>query len=320
MSGNGQKGVDFFFILSGLFFYLGIAATDYTVAWGDFLRKKIIRMWPVMAFGVLLAGFMSLCGFFIFAFWDNIYCLLFLNGTALHKVAANIGASWYCSAMLFHFILFLYLFKNFREQTAWLIITVGIYVCYGIILQAKGFKINDNAQTFGYIFNVGMMRAWGGIGFGMLIGLWYRKYESKIQQFKPSLICKIGVSILEGSCLYFMIKYLMISRFNHYDQFMFIIVFVCLVTTFICSKGYVSQLFNRDIFPFLAKYVYSIFITHKIIIATVQINIMKTRPELIWQHPVSSLILIFAVIIVVGILTYHLVEKPCVDYMKRKKS
>lgn len=315
---NGQKGVDFFFMLSGLFFYLGVVSTNIAVKWGDFLKKKIIRLWPVMAFGVLLAGVFALFGLLKFRYWDNIYCLLFLNGTALHRVTANIGVSWYCSAMLMHFILFLYLFKNFSAKTAWLIVAVGIYICYGIILQSQKFNIWGHSTTVGYIFTIGMMRAWGGIGLGMLIGLWYKTNADRIRQFTPSLVCKTGISIVEFVCLYFMINNLMLHKFAHYDQFMFIIVFVCLITTFICQKGYISQILNLGIFSFLSKYVYSIFITHKIILEVVQINIMQPYHQLFWKYPVGSLALLMAVIIVVGVLTYYLVEKPAAKYLTAK--
>lgn len=40
MTGNGQKGVDFFFILSGLFFYIGAAVTPPT-NYLILLRKKL---------------------------------------------------------------------------------------------------------------------------------------------------------------------------------------------------------------------------------------------------------------------------------------
>lgn len=318
MVANGQKGVDFFFILSGLFFYFGIAADNFSVAWSNFLKKKIIRMWPIMVFGVLISGILASFGLLKFTYWDNIYALLFLNGTALHRVGGNIGVAWYCSAMLMHFILFLYLFKNFREKTVWLIIAVGVYVCYSIILQAKGYKINHNWQTFGYIFNVGMMRAWGGIGFGMLIGLWYKTNVEKIKQFVPSILCKLGISVLEFVCLYFMINNLILHRFHHFDHFMFIIVFVYLVTAFICNKGYISQLFNRDIFPRLSQYVYSIFIMHQVVVTALKRGLWTPHREWVQTYPITNIFLTLALILVVGVLTYHLVEKPAAKYLRKK--
>lgn len=320
LTGNGQKGVDFFFMLSGLFFYLGILATNYSVKWIYFLKKKIVRMWPVMAFTVLLAFVFSLFDMIDFKYWDNFYSLLFLNGTSLHRMSSNIGISWYCSAMMFHFILFLYLFKNYNSKTVWLIIALGIYTLYTIILQAKGFKINGNWQTFGYVFNVGMMCAWGGIGIGMFIALWYQTYRDKICNYTPSMISKIAISVLEFVCLYFMIHNLMLNKFRHFDQFIFIIDFAAVIILFIARKGFVSQMLNLKIWSFFSKYVYSVFITHQFTVSILKNCFWKVHKDWILAHPVENIVLTFGLILLLGILTYHLVEKPCVDYMKRKKS
>lgn len=314
---NGQKGVDFFFILSGLFFYLGAAATTPAQIF-DFTKKKVVRMWPVMFFAVLLAFALSLVGLIKFNYWGNIYALLFLNGTALHPNSANIGGAWYCSAMMFHFILFFYLWKNFNSKVFWLVLALGIYFSYATMLQAKGFHINHNHQTFNYIYNVGMMRAWGGIGIGMFIGRWYKAFEAKIISFTPTKTQKIAISVLEFICLDFMINNLMLHRFKHFNHFMFIIVFTALVVLFICRKGYISQLLERDIFPKLSKYVFSIFITHQLVIASLKNSIWKHQREFMENYPVTNMLLTLGLIIILGVLTYHLVEKPAKKILSRK--
>ncbi|MEE6207148.1 MAG: acyltransferase family protein [Alphaproteobacteria bacterium] len=317
MTGNGQKGVEFFFILAGLFFYLGMAK-DSALSLYDFIRKKIIRMWPVMAWAVLLAFILSLFGVLKFYYWDNIYALLFLNGTALQGAYGNISPSWYCSVMLFHFVLFFYLYKNMPEKWFWFVVCIGIYISYGIILQAKGYKINNPFQSFGYIFNVSMLRAWGGIGIGMLLGLWHKNCAEKIAAYQLNIGQKILLSAMEFVLLYFMINNLMLHKFQHHNQFMFIIVFTALIGCFLMNKGYISALFNREIFPKMSKYIYSIFITHQVVIGLLRRNLWKPHHDLVENYPVINMVGTFLAIIIVGVLTYYLVEKPAAKYLRKK--
>lgn len=317
MTTNGQKGVEFFFILAGLFFYLGIAK-DSALSLYDFIRKKIIRMWPVMAWGVALAFILSLFGLVRFHYWDNIYTLLFLHGTALQGAYGNISPSWFCSVLLFHFVLFFYLYKNIPEKWFWFIVCIGIYVSYGMILQAKNYKINDPFRVFGYIFNVSMLRAWGGIGIGMLLGLWHKDCATKIAAYQLNIWQKILLSALEFVLLYFMINNLLLHKFQHNNQFMFIIVFTALVGCFLMSKGYVSALFNREIFPKLSKYIYSVFITHQVIIGVLKRNLWIPHRDLIESYPIINMVGTLFIIICVGVLTYHLVEVPAAKYLRKK--
>lgn len=270
-----------------------------------------------MVFAVLLAGVFSLFNLVKFKYWDNIYALLFLNGTALQISSCNIGVAWYCSAMMFHFILFYYLLSNFNPKTVWLIIALGIYLSYSILLQAKHFKINAPDQTFYYIYNVGMMRAWGGIGIGMFIGRWYKTFEEIITKYTPSPHMKFSISTLEFVCLYFMINNLMLHRFKHFNHFMFIIVFSLLISLFICNKGYISQLFNKDIFPKISRYIYSIFITHPLIITSMKNGVWKPHREWVESFPITNILLTIALIFILGILTYHFVEIPAKNYLTK---
>ena len=51
---NGQKAVDLFFILSGLFFTLKIAPPPKMQSLYDFIKKKVLRLWPVLMWVILL--------------------------------------------------------------------------------------------------------------------------------------------------------------------------------------------------------------------------------------------------------------------------
>lgn len=46
--------------------------------------------------------------------------------------------------------------------------------------------INHHAKTYNYIYNVALLRAFGGIGTGYFIAQWYNSYYDYIKTFKYS--------------------------------------------------------------------------------------------------------------------------------------
>lgn len=314
---NGNKGVDFFFILSGLFFYLSFTHNP-EQKFSDFFKKKIIRLWPVLAFSALLACIFAALGFITFTFWDDLYALLFLNGMPLSRSGGNMLASWYCSALFWCLLLFFYMLKNFRQQTVWAVIAVGIFISYALILQGNRYHLNNTDRIFAHIFNSRITRAFGGIGLGMFIGLWYKTYEDKIRNYIPSLKVKTAISAIELAGVYFMINYLMFHKFTYYNDFSYVIVFAVLVTAFICNKGFVSQMLSRDIFVSAAKYTYSIYLTHMLIFAAIKRGFWAKHPDILMQYPITNLCAALLISFIVGVLIYHLVEVKSKNYLTKK--
>ena len=318
---EGQKGVDFFFILSGLFFYLGFARNP-EQKFGDFIKKKFIRMWPVMAFISIVGGILALFGLANYSLSGDIYALLFLNGTPLlERYSGNLGSAWYCSVMMIHFIFFFYLLKNFNPKIVWLVIAVGVYFSYSMLLQCNHFRIYNKQHIFAYIFNVQMLRAWGGIGIGMLIALWYKHYENAIQNYTPSISTKVLITAGEVICLGYMICNLLYYHARNTmlrNDLMFILVFVAIIAAFICNKGYVSQILNRNIFVSLSKYVYSIFLTHILVFIALKRGFWAKHPDILAQYPITNLCAALLISFIVGVLIYHLVEVKSKNYLTKK--
>ena len=98
MTRNGNKAVDLFFILSGLFFCykLNLKASMF-----EFIKHKVLRLWSVLIFIIFLYFIFSLFGIINFNFYHFLLCFLGLNGTSLVTVGAGVVVFWYISAMLF---------------------------------------------------------------------------------------------------------------------------------------------------------------------------------------------------------------------------
>lgn len=314
---NGQKAVDLFFILSGLFFTLKIAPPPKMQSLYDFIKKKVLRLWPVLMWVILLYFAASFSGAVKFFTLGNIITILGLNGTGIGLHTGNVGVFWYVSAMLWVLIFYFYLLKNFDKKIVNLIIALLIYFSYAFILNARHGSIANQRQTFYYIFNIGMLRAFGGIGIGYLIGEWYKNNKDKIKNMTLSFKNTIIISVLEFGCLFFIIKNLMFNKLHFNNQFIFIIFFMVIIILFLINKGYISKALNNNFSVFLGKYTYSIYMTHTLINKLFKETLWKHHPEFVLSHPILNIVITLGAIFLFGIFTYHFVEKPVNDYITK---
>ena len=292
MTYNGQKAVDLFFILSGLFFAWKLN-TKYGI-W-DFVKKKLIRLWPVMIFLLILTSILAIWGFYDFNPYDKILALVGLNGTGwiLEKGSSYVGVFWYVSAMFWVLLLFYYLRKYFDKTKVDLFIAICVYFAYAFLLQAKGGRIGSADLNFYYIFNVGMLRAIGGIGLGYFIGDWYKNHEEKIKNVVCTVWQKLFITVIEFMCLYFIINNLMLHKIKYENNIIFIVTFVIIIMLFLLNQGYISRLLNNtklgNVCEFCAKYTYSIYMTHFFVIHMLKRTLWKSNVEFVTSSPVLNL-------------------------------
>ena len=241
-----------------------------------------------------------------------------LSGNGIGLERGNVGAFWYVSAMLWVLVLFFYLLKNFDKKIVNLIIALLVYFSYVFLLHARDGSIGNHIQTFYNIVNVGMLRAFGGIGIGYFIAEWYKNNRENIQNLTLSFSNKVAVSILEFGCVFFIIKNLMLNKLSFHNQIIFIIVFTMTIVLFLLNKGYVSELLNNDINVFLGKYTYSIYLTHSVVRGLFKGTFWKYHPEFVFMHPLLNIVITLLTVLILGIITYHFVEKPASKYLQEK--
>ena len=317
---NGNKAVDLFFILSGLFFALKIAPAPKMPSLFDFVKKKVLRLWPVLIWCIFLYFIISFTGAVKFSLLSNIITFLALNGNGIALSSSNINIFWYVSAMLWVLILYFYLLKHFDKKIVNLTIALLIYFSYVFLLHAFNGYICNHLKTFCYVFNVGILRALGGIGVGYFIGEWYKKNANTIKNIKLSVINTIIVTILECGCLFFIIKNLIFHKLRFHNQIIFIIFFAAIIILFLINKGLISKALNNDFNVFLGKYTYSIYMTHYIIIDVLAGTVWQNRMEFVFAHPALNITAGLSAILFLGVLTYHCVEKPVSDYVLKKQA
>ena len=279
----------------------------------------MLRLWPLIILLILLNFLISLTGIIKFSLFDNILVFFGLSGTSFTLKWGIICWPWYISSMMWTLIFYFYLLKNLDKKIVNLIIAILIYFSYSLILHSQNGVIGGRQlRVFFYIFNIGMLRAFGGIGVGYFIGEWYKNNKEKIKNLTLSLKTILIVTALEFGCLYFVIYNLMLHKLKYNNQIIFIIFFAAIIILFLVNKGYISKALNNDFSVFLGKYTYSIYMTHFLIIKCLKGSIWKFHPELVFAHPILNIFITLSVILILGMFTYHCVEKPAAAYIKQK--
>lgn len=307
---NGGKGVELFFILSGVFFTLTLNTQQSCF---DFIKKKLIRLWPVLIFALCLAFIFSCFGFIKFHLYDNILTIFGLNGTALRFASGDVGVFWYVSAMLWTLLLLFYLRKYYKKENVNLFIALAISFCYSFLLHVKNGIIGEHVDTYYYVFNVGMMRAIGGIGIGYFIGEFYKDNVEKIKNYIPTLKTKLFFTLVEFMCLFFIINNLLLRRLKYNNQIIFVLVFALIILLFLVRKGYISQFLDKYNWECIAKYTYSTYVIHKLIFRVLTNSVWTTSWMI--EHPFVNIIGTLVLVIGLGIFTYHFVEQPAKNYL-----
>lgn len=150
-----------------------------------------------------------------------------------------------------------------------------------------------------------MCRALGGIGLGILL----HRLSEELPKVKSPLTEKkrmILLSVAEVSSFIFLLAYFL-GKVQYNNRFVIVPVFSILFLSFIHQGGIMSRILDWPGFSILGRYAYSIYVMQQVCFWILQRTLWKTA--VIQNIPVCiGISLVFS--IVVGVGTYHLVEKP----------
>lgn len=316
MTSNGDKAVDLFFIISGFFFIFKFNSAQ--SLW-EFLKHKLIRLYPVVTFVVLVSFLLSLFGIYEFSFYGFTLDYLGINGTILTLKTGHIGGLWYVTTMLWTCILFGYIIKNYQKKNVDLFIALLIFFSYGFIIHAlKGNIGCTTGTTINYIYNIGLLRAFGGIGIGYFIAQWYKVNFDKIKIFNPNLFQKLSITILEFMCIFFIINNLILHKLHYSNKIIFIVVFTIAIMLFLFKKGFITKLLDINFWQNMSKYTYSLYMTHIVTLRFFKFTLWKYHGDFVYNYPILNILLFLSATLLFGIFTYHFIEKPAKIYLSKK--
>ncbi len=309
---DGYLIVECFFIIAGFFLFQSFKNNRYK-NWHTFTLNKIARLWPVLAFSILITIF---AGLLIKSNTTSIYTH-FINMLFLQCIGVSLdyrGINWFISPYFWVMIFYFFILKSFNFKHACLIIAICAY--FSLVGNINYFEGEFGRETINIFFNSGIMRALFGIGAGYFTGLFYNSVKDLIALKFNDIKSFIIISLCEISIFAFLIKYFIFYKINYQNKLIFVIAFIILFFLFLIKKGCLSKLFENKYLGCLGKYSYSIYIMQQISFWILGITLWKSSVFINNIYQCLLVSILFSVI--VGVLTYYLVEKPSAKYLKKK--
>ena len=310
---QGNNSVEGFFIIAG--FLLIYTLKNQNIK--DFIKKKYMRLSPTILFAVIICIIASFWHTIKLRFWDDILVVLLLNNFGICFAHGTTPTLWFTSALFAGLLIYYLLTKIPSKKIRTTMLIALPVIAYGILEYFQQGSFSTPHKNYAYIFNVGFLRAVGGVGIGTTVGFIYKKYIQEIKEKVFNFIGNIIINLAEFSLLCFMVWWL-VTPHKQFNCIIFVIAFALLLILFVFEKGIISKLTNKDIWVKLGKYQYSIYVIHSVIGKILINSVWKTNSEFVKIHPYSTIFIIICTILIAGYITYNLVEKPCTNYLKKK--
>jgi peptidoglycan/LPS O-acetylase OafA/YrhL len=305
--------VDFFFVLSG--FVISYNYNDFTKneEFYTFLKKRFIRLFPLLFFTVTVFFTLSLISnYFLTAFTKDFETLgnltlqyldsiLFLNSTPILGSTYGINyPSWSISSEMISYIIYggsiLVVSKKGHIYFSSLVILVSAVF---LVYHGDFFAMGDYGFVRGII--------------GFLVGNLVYK-SSKI-------LPKINANIEYILCGALLVVIFLLDTLKGNTFFELIIPFCFGISIFILlrTEGWISKLLDMQIFQYLGKLSYSIYLNHAVIILVFYRLLdyfvpLESIPEI---AQILLLICVLVVIVLYSNLTYVFIELKGSTFLKK---
>lgn len=236
-AGNGGKAVDAFFIISGFLLYITFKNSTSII---DFIKKRIVRLQPVLLFALIISAIASIFGLVEFNIHSAIMQLTYTNmlTDTTKGVWNSLGVTWYISVLFWVSLFYFYVMKVFEKKYANFIVAVVAIVSYFIALHLRSGSLGLPGNTYDYLFNMGMLRGFGGIGLGYFLGLYYKENYQEIINYSLNLKQKLFYTFAELALLVVVVTELMFVKIKTTYNFSLVIFVFLLITLFILKRGY----------------------------------------------------------------------------------
>ena len=297
--------VDSFFILTGFFMFNTVTYKNITTM--QFMKRKIIRLWPVYFFSFIAFFVLSKFKVCSFNLYDDILNLLFLQCSG-HKLSlGDSGYSWYISSLFWVSLFYFYLLRNFQKKNARLIIGIMTFFSYILLIHKFDGGVGAHiSPPLLELFVPGILRALGGIGLGYFIGEIFDNLKN-IKSEDLNIYKRISIFITELIITLFLLyNYLIKKVYN--NSLLYILAFGVLLLLLALQIGKYSQVLNWKGFEYIGRYSYSIYIMHQPVFLTLKKYIWTK--DFVINNPIKSVLIGIFTCLIVGILTYHLIEQP----------
>ena len=316
MTRQGRLATDLFFMLAGFFL---VYAFKPNVSLLSFIKKRILRFWPVLIFIILCNFILSWFGMFNFSFYKHLITFSGVSSFGFFEHDVSIGRFWFVSALLWVSSVLYYSMLRFDKKKVNVAVTICVIAAYTMLVTMP---INFNRALFGQmwhgIISVGMLCAIGGVGLGYLIARWYEKYhiDKTTQHENPiTTICFTVLEILAFlATISMFFLYILAPQYNIFA----IGILVIMLALLLAKRGWVSRILDTINLSFLSRYAYSLFLCHPFVYIVLKKLLWKPYPNLVREDPVGNLLLTGIAVVIMTLITYHCVEAPAKKWIAKR--
>jgi peptidoglycan/LPS O-acetylase OafA/YrhL len=323
---GGSMGVQFFFTVGGYFLFFQSLKKDLTLR--DFLIKRYVRLMPVIIFSMLMILVYRGLGLVSqrFRFPENFLNLFFIKAMGLHNhtkthdfIYAN-PLFWYLGPFFWTSLFYFLISKNFDRGKTNLLIAVITYI---------SFLAWENLTAQSVVFSPS--RSLSGMGLGYFVGVLvdYCSNCEKIERAGGHRNDHGTFYVLMMTCLeIFFLVIIFKTLFTKPKiwegcEFYYNVCFAVLLFLFSLKVGWLSRLLDHRIMGFFGRYCYSTYVTQYLVqILLVKDNRIGENIKYVnftRIHPIAVIVINYVLLeIMVGIVVYHLIEKPCAKYFEKK--
>jgi len=324
ISKNSFVFVEMFYLISGFLFakvYIDRIVKKNGITFTQFITSRYIRIFPLVIISTIVMYFLHIIyylkfdSFFVSGNLKIINLLLdsFFAGTTI--IGSNVspinGTLWYIGPLILCYIIAYLLTSNIYKKTNknYLYIYV-IPIIIGLFILLTSFNF--------FIFNVAVGRALISFFGGVLIG------SKKLELFYNNLSDSIKINI-KFIMFIIIVGFICIIGFNKENLLIggwteniltYSLFFFPLLITFLYDIKWINYLGNTKTFSYLSNISFGIYVWNFPIIITlvylIRVGILKYNNT--WQF----LLISFIVHIIVSTISYYLIERKLVGYLKKK--
>ena len=302
--------VECFLIIGGYFLYQSQKKRVQEPFIQTFL-DRLVRLWPVYAFYVSVSLF-----FFRMNKESALFQLMFLHCTGISLEGK--GIIWYIAPYFWATILLTAVLKVFPKRVSVLIISLIAYLGYALnINYTHGGFGRDIVFTF---VSLGFIRVLSGLALGIIIAVVMESFQSHFGNLSDNkYIAKILFTLIEVFSLLFLLKKLVWGKGSLTNAFTLVIIFCMLFVSFLLGDGIIGKLLERPVCGAAGKYSYSIYVMQQISFYLMARTFWRNT-SFLYDHVYLSLLASVVFSVFIGVLTYYLIEQPCLRMYKHWKS
>ena len=300
--------VECFCVLSG-WFLAGSAERSSGEPFLSIALDRFFRLWPVFALQTAIWAL-----FFGMPVEMAIQHLLLLHGTGLCTGWG--GILWFVPTFFWSNLLLLALLRLAGRRVAPFLLALVAFLGYAVNLGATGGGLG-RGPVWGFL-SLGLLRISAGISLGVLLAMASRAFAEAFPRRRPAtparrIATTLFLTIFELVGYALLFAWFFVGHAPFRNPMIVLALFSALLLSTAARAGLVSRALDRPVFDRLGRYAYSVYVMQQVAFLILAQTLWKAT-DAFAAHPMSFLALSTVLSAAIGVLAFHLVERPALRW------